>query len=161
MTLEQIRRGGKALAPKLVAFLATGLTASMLIAVLQWAGGVLGWDLTISPTLATMVVGGLSSVAAYVQRDDLLDLPPAQLASKVVVFVLTSVSAVTIVGVAAEFDIDLAPATPVIGAALTLIGAILGYAKVDHVIAPEVIELDPSTMTREQWQAARAAAERA
>lgn len=158
MTLDKIRRRARALAPKLVAFLATGLTASGLIAALQWAGGVLDWDLTISPTLATIVVGGLSSVAAYVQRDDLLELPPAQLASKVAVFMLTSLSAVTIVTVAGEFGIDLSSASPAIGAALTLIGAALGYAQSDHVIAPEVIELDPSTMTREEYQAARAAA---
>ncbi|MCJ1709213.1 hypothetical protein [Microbacterium sp. VKM Ac-2923] len=152
MTLETIRRSAKALAPKLIAFLATGLTASALIGALQWAGAILGWDLTISPTLATLIVGGLSSVAAYVQRDKLLDLPPAQLASKVAVFILTSVSAVTIVAVATEFGVNLESATPVIGASLTLIGAILGYAKADLVIAPEMIDLNPADFTHEQWQ---------
>ncbi|MDQ1113920.1 CHASE2 domain-containing sensor protein [Microbacterium testaceum] len=134
MTLETIRRGAKSLAPKLIAFLATGLTASGLIAALQWAGLVLGWTWTISPTLATMIVGGLASVAAFIQRDHLLDLAPAQLAGKVAVFVVTSISAVSVVAFAAEIGIDLSGWSPLIGAALTLLATAAGYVKADKVV---------------------------
>lgn len=172
MNLELIRRSAAALAPKLIAFLATGLTASGLIAAVQWVGALLNQQWTISAPLAALIVGGTASVAAYIQRDKLLDLAPGQLAYKVIVFVLTSVSAVTVVTVAAELGFDLSQWSPLIGVALTALATILGYVKKDATIVPLHIRSsdgtweidptllpDPSTSTRDEYQDARDALE--
>jgi len=113
------------LAPKLVAFLSTGLTASGLIAALQLVG------IHISAELATIVVGGIASVAAYIQRDRLLELAPGQLSLKVLAFIVTSASATTVVAIASELGADLTAHAPLIGAALTVIAALAGYFKAD------------------------------
>lgn len=126
---QAITRAWSALAPKLVAFLATGLTASGVIYVAQLLG------VAISPTLAALLVGGVSSVAAYVQRDSLLELAPAEFSMKVVIFIVTSASATSIVALLAEFGVDLSDWSAVIGAVLTVIAAALGYSKRDYVLA--------------------------
>jgi hypothetical protein len=143
VNLDVITRDWHTLAPKLVAFLATGLTASGLIAVYNWAASVLGWTWVLSPTLATIIVGIISSAAAYVQRDNLLTLAPGQIAGKVIVFVLTSTTVVTVVAIAAELGFDAAPWAPVITAALTILGAVLGYAKSDQT----AVAVSPYTVT--------------
>lgn len=171
MNLEVLKRSALALAPKLIAFLATGLTASGLIAAVQWVGAVLDQDWTISAPLATLIVGGTASVAAYIQRDKLLDLAPGQFAYKVIVFIVTSVSAVTVVAVAAELGLNLEQWSPLIGVALTAIATVLGYVKVDTTTVPMVQRADgtwvidptllpdPSTSTRDEYQDARDALE--
>lgn len=118
-------RSWKQLAPKLIAFLATGLTASGLLWALQLVG------ITISAELATILVGGIASVAAFIQRDQLLELAPGQLSLKVLAFMITSASAASVVAIAGELGIDLTPHAPLIGALLTVAGALAGYLKAD------------------------------
>lgn len=120
-----VKRAWSALAPKLVAFLATGLTTSGLLWFLQ------GLGLVISAELAALVVGGLSSVAAYIQRDGLLQLAPGQFSLKVVSFIITSASATTVLAVASAFGVDLSPHAPLIGALLTVLATLVGYVKTD------------------------------
>lgn len=122
-------RGWHELAPKVITFLATGLTSSALIAALHLFG------IEIRPTLAVLVVGGISSVAAYIVRDKLLDLAPGQLSLKVLRFIVTSASAVTIVALAGQFGLDLSQWSPLIGVGLTLLGSVLGYTKSDVALA--------------------------
>lgn len=113
-------------APKLIAFLATGLTSTALIGVLAAFG------VHIDAVLAAIIVGGLSSVAAYIKRDNLLQLAPGQFSLKVVTFIVTSVSATTIVATAAQLGFDLTPWAPVIGLVLTALASVLGFAKADR-----------------------------
>lgn len=123
---KRIIRAWSALAPKLVAFLATGLTTSGLI----YAGTLVG--LEISAELAVILVGGISSVAAFIQSDPrLAQLGPGQFSLKVVTFIVTSASAATVVALLAEFGIDLSAHSALIGAGLTILAALLGYAKSD------------------------------
>lgn len=129
----------KSIAPKLVAFLATGLTASLLIGVGQFFG------LTISAELAALVVAGVSSVAAYIQRDNLLSLAPGQISLKVITFIVTGASATGVVALAAQFGLPLDNYAAIIGAGLTLLGAVLGYTKADQV-TPAGIETQPVKM---------------
>jgi len=123
--IRHIQRAWGALAPKLVAFLATGLTVSGVL----WAFQLVG--LHVTPELATILVGGLSSVAAYIQRDGLLQLAPGQFSLKVIAFIVTSASATTLVALAREFGLDLAPHAPLIGSLLTVVAAAIGYLKSD------------------------------
>ncbi|TAJ46371.1 MAG: hypothetical protein EPO52_17715 [Herbiconiux sp.] len=118
-------------APKLIAFLATGLTASGLIWVIQYLAGLFGYDWTIPTELAVLLVGIVSTLAAYIQRDDLLQLPPREFAAKVLVFALTGISATGILSAAAAFGVDLSEYSPLITAGVTLLGAVLGYFKSD------------------------------
>lgn len=120
----------KTVAPKLIAFLATGGTASVLIFIGQIFG------LTISAELSALLVGGVASVAAYIQRDNLLDLAPGQLSLKVIVFIITGVSATGVVALAGQFGLVLDDYAAIIGAVLTLVGAILGFAKADQETLP-------------------------
>lgn len=113
------------LAPKLVAFLATGLTASGLLAALQLVG------IHISAELATILVGGIASVAAVIQRDNLLELAPGQLSLKVIALIITSASGTTVLAIAGELGIDLTDHAPLITAVLTLLAAGVGYFKAD------------------------------
>lgn len=116
-----------ALAPKLVAFLATGLTASGLLLALQLVG------LQISPTLAALIVGGISSTAAFIRRDRLLELAPGQLSLKVIAFIVTSASTATVLSVLAEFGVDLSGNAPLITALLSVAAALVGYFPADRV----------------------------
>lgn len=125
------------LAPKLVAFLATGLTASGLIAALQVVG------VHISAELATILVGGIASVAAYIQRDRLLELAPGQLSLKVLAFIVTSASATTVVAIASELGVELGAYAPLIGALLTLVGALAGYLKADSPGSGALLDATP------------------
>jgi len=129
------------LAPKLVAFLATGLTASGLIWVLQLAG------ITISAELAAILVGGIASVAAYIQRDRLLELAPGQLSLKVLAFIATSASATTVVAIASELGADLTAHAPLIAAALTVIAALAGYLKADSPGSGFVPDVKPPALS--------------
>lgn len=121
-----ILRVWTALAPKLVAFLATGLSASGLLLALQLVG------LQISPSLAALLVGGISSTAAFIQRDRLLDLAPGQFSLKVIAFIVTSASTATVLALLAEFGIDLSGNAPLVTALLTLATAAVGYFPADR-----------------------------
>lgn len=124
--IDRAKEAARYFAPKLIAFLATGLTSSLLIGVLAAFG------IEISAVLAVIIVGGLSSVAAYVQRDNLLALAPGQFSLKVLTFIVTSVSATTIVATAAQLGLDLTPWAPVIGVVLTAVASALGFSKADR-----------------------------
>lgn len=128
-SVRTVYRHLNVLAPKLIAFLATGLTSSGVILVLQAFG------LTIAPELAAILVGCLSSIASFIQRDNLLALAPGQLSLKVLAFVLTSASAVTVVALAGQFGVDLSPWSAAIGIVLTVISSIVGYVKSDLTLA--------------------------
>ena len=128
MTIKYLKRHWVRLAPKLIAFLASGLTASGLLFVLAAFG------IRLSPTLAVILVGAVSSIAAYVQRDRLLTLPPGQFSLKVLAFVLTSVTASGLIAFVSEFGVDLTPYSPAIGIVLTVVAAVVGYLKSDAVV---------------------------
>ncbi len=123
--ITNIKRQWAVLAPKLVAFLATGLTSSGVLYVLGAFG------IQIAPTLAVIAVGGLSSVAAYIQRDNLLELGPGQFSLKVLAFILTSVTAAGVVSLVAEFGVDLSPYSATISVVLTVAAGIVGYFRSD------------------------------
>lgn len=125
-----IKRNWKTLAPKLVAFLATGLTASALIG----AGQLFG--LTISAELSTLLVAGVSSVAAFIQRDNLLNLAPGQFSLKVITFMVTGASATGIVVFANALGLNLDDWSWLIALVLTAAGSILGYQKADQDTLP-------------------------
>lgn len=135
MNTELITRAWNKLAPKLITFLATGLSASALIAGVNWVADLLGQEWSISATLATMLVGGISSVAAFIKRDNLLSLAPAQFAYKVVAFIVTSASAATVVAFAEQLGVDLSEWSGLIGAGLTILATLVGYYKKDQVPA--------------------------
>jgi len=126
-----LRRGWLALAPKLLAFLATGLSASALIGAFQFFTGLTGHPINIPTPTAVLLVGIISTTAAWAIRDKLLELPPRELAAKVAVFALSSVTASGVVAVLAAFGIDPAPYSAWITAGVTIAGAILGYIKKD------------------------------
>lgn len=125
MIIEKLKRHWGVLAPKLIAFLATGLTSSGVLYVLAAFG------IQIAPTLAVIAVGGLSSVAAYIQRDNLLELGPGQFSLKVLAFILTSVTAAGVVALVAEFGVDLSPYSATISVVLTVAAGIVGYFRSD------------------------------
>lgn len=129
MDLETIKRHWSRIAPKLIAFLATGLTASGLIGVLAAFG------IELRPDLAATLVGATSSIAAYIVRDKLLDLAPGQFSLKVLVFILTSVTAVGLVAFAGQIGFDLTPYTAAIGVIITAVGGVIGYLKSDVTLA--------------------------
>lgn len=118
-------RAWRELAPKLVAFLATGLTASGLLWALQLVG------VSISAELAALLVAGIASVAGVIQRDNLLELAPGQLSLKVIALIITSASGTTVLAIASELGVDLSDHAPLITAALTLLAAGIGYLKAD------------------------------
>lgn len=124
-----IERAWTKLAPKVIAFLASGLTTSAVIGVLQLFG------VTIKPELATMLVGGISTVAAFIIRDNLLALAPSQLSLKVVVFILSSTTAAGLVALLSQFGVDLSGWSWLIGVGLTAVGGLLGYSKTDYALA--------------------------
>jgi hypothetical protein len=131
-----IERAWSQLAPKLIAFLATGLTASALIGVVQYGAPLLGLQIELKPELAAILVGIVSTVAAYIQRDNLLVLPPNQFAFKVLVFAASGISATGTLALFAQFGVDLSEFTPIITAGVTLLGAVLGYFKRDRYALP-------------------------
>ncbi|WP_291052143.1 hypothetical protein [Herbiconiux sp.] len=120
------------MAPKLIAFLATGMTASGRIWLIQCAGGLFGYDLQMPTELAVLLVGVVSTVAAYIQRDKLLHLAPREIASKVLIFTLTGISATGILLAATAFSVDLSGFSPLITAGVTILSAVLGYLKRDQ-----------------------------
>lgn len=121
-----LERAWSALAPKLVAFLASGLTTSSLIIAAQFFG------LTISTELALIVVGSVSTVASYIQSDPSLSgLRPGQFSLKVVTFMVTSATGVGVVAFLSELGLDLSAHAGLIGVILTLVATILGYMKMD------------------------------
>lgn len=124
ISVRLIERARK-LAPKLIAFLAAGLTSSLLIAVLASFG------VQLDATLATIIVGAVSTVAAYIQRDNLLSLAPGQFSLKVLAFIVTSASATGIVATAAQLGIDLSAHSAIIGLALTVVASVFGFARAD------------------------------
>lgn len=121
--MEKVTRAWKALAPKLVAFLATGLTASTVIAVLHAVG------IELDPGFAAYAVTIVSAVASYVVKDNLLDLPWNALAPKFIVFVLSSVTASGLVTFLSFIHVSIDPA--IAGVVVTLVSVILGYVKSD------------------------------
>lgn len=124
--MDTIKRAWYKLAPKLIAFLATGLTASGLIALAAPFG------IVISPELSAVLVGAVSTVAAFIIRDNLLALSPGQFSLKVVAFVVTSATAVGTVAFLQHFGVDLSQWTAVIGLVITGAGAIVGYLVPDQ-----------------------------
>lgn len=125
--VDRARERAQFLAPKLIAFLASGLSVSAVLAVLA------SLNVHMDPVLATILVGGVSTVAAYIQRDNLLGLAPGQFSLKVIAFLVTSASATGIVATAAQLGIDLSQHTVIIGVALTVIASLFGFAKSDRV----------------------------
>jgi len=120
-----VARAWAALAPKLIAFLATGLTTSGVIALLALFG------VTLKPELAVLIVGAVSTFAAWLLRDNILSLAPGQISLKVIAFLVTSVTVGGITAFASQLGLDLSPYSALIGVALTVAGTIVGYFKGD------------------------------
>lgn len=127
--MTKFTRAWTTLAPKLIAFLATGLTSTALIAIASSLG------VDISPTLAAILVGGLASVAGFIQKDNLLALAPGQFSLKVLSFVLSSATAVTVIALAAQLGLDLTHFSVLIGLVLTGAATIVGYFTADQTTA--------------------------
>lgn len=161
MIIEKLKRHWARLAPKLIAFLATGVTSSGVLLVLGAFG------IHLDATIATLLVGAASSTAAYIQRDNLLTLSPTQFSAKLLAFALTSITATGLVAAAGAFGIDLSSHAAAIGIVLTVVAGLVGYLKSDTQllsvgpIAPSsdvaVVYVDKDADARRTEQAAAAA----
>lgn len=119
------------LAPKLVAFLATGLSASALVAVVDQFAAAFGWGWTISPTLATQIVLLVSTIAGWWYHDPTLGLlPPTVLAPKLVTLALSSGVVSIVLAILTSAGIGI-PAG-VAGLLTALLPTIPGYLKNDY-----------------------------
>lgn len=124
----ELQRNWTALAPKLIAFLATGLTASGVLFVLHAFG------LDIPVELATFFVAAISSVAAYIKRDRLLELSPPEFSLKVVVFVCTSITSSYLLTLLGFFGIEISAELATV--IVVVVSGVAGYLKSDstHVL---------------------------
>jgi len=137
--MTTITRAWTRLAPKLIAFLATGFTASMLIALLHLIG------LPLEPGFAALLVAIVASVAGYIQRDNLLELPWNAAAPKLIVFTLTSL---TSAGLLAFLDYIGVAMDPVIaGLIVTALGGLAAYFKSDETLIDAGIHVAGETST--------------
>lgn len=118
------------LAPKLVAFLATGLTASALVAVVDYLTATLHLGWAISPTLAAQIVLLVSTVAGWWYHDPTLGLlPPTVLAPKLVTLAASSGVVSMLIAIVANLGV---PIPAGVAALLTVVvPAIPGYLKND------------------------------
>jgi hypothetical protein len=117
-------RAWRELAPKLVAFAATGLTGTGLVGVLALFG------LPLEPAFAVFVVGAVASLAGYLQSDPLLlKLPANQLVPKVLVFIASTVTGTGVLALLGHLGVTLDPtlATGIV----TVVTLIAGYFKRD------------------------------
>ncbi len=110
-------------APQLIAFLATGLTASGVLAVLS------ALHVHISLTLAALLVGFVSSVAAYIKKDDLLGDSAKVLGGKLAAFILTGTTATVVISVTSALGWH--PPTYIVGLIVTAASLLAGYFKRD------------------------------
>lgn len=122
-----VTRAWKALAPKLIAYLAAGLFTTQQLGVLDVVG------VHLDPGLAAMVVAIIAALASYIQRDKLLDLPWNALAPKLLVFILTSITATGLVTFLGYLHVDLHPV--VAGLLVTLASAVAGYFVPDNTFS--------------------------
>jgi hypothetical protein len=141
--LTPIARAWSKLAPKLIAFLATGLTASAVIWAVGYVGGLFGYEWHLTPELAMILVGAVSTVAGYIQRDHLLDLPANQIALKVLVFALSGITATGVLALASALGLDVTPYAPLITAAVTVLAGVIGYLKSDGIIPAGIVGTVP------------------
>lgn len=109
------------LAPKVLAYLISGVPASAVIYLL----GVFGVHIEV--TWAVAFVGTLSVIASYVQSDNLLHLPWNLAAPKFIVILLSTVTGTAVVGALTFFGVKLDPGI----ASVVVVGvsAIAGYFK--------------------------------
>lgn len=125
-TQPVVRRTWRDFAPKIVAFFATGLTSTGLVALLNVVG------VAIDPGFAGLIVGVLSFIAAYITRDNLLVLAPRQIAAKVTYAGLTAVTATGIIAFASYLGASLDPALA--GLIVTVLATVAGYFKSDDTL---------------------------
>lgn len=121
-----ITRAWTRLAPKLVAFFATGFTATMLIALLHLVG------LPLEPGFAALLVAIVASAAGYIKRDNLLELPWNAAAPKLIVFTLTSVTSAGLLAFLDYIGISLDPV--IAGLLVTALGGLAAYFKHDETL---------------------------
>jgi hypothetical protein len=125
-----IERALGALAPKLITWLATGFTASVVFQIAAIFGLVIPTDIGVGIALA------VSTFASWLKTDNRLYLPLNMLAPKVVTFLLTSVTGAGLIAFLDDFDgvndgiahigslpLDVVPTTLV----LTFAGGMWGY----------------------------------
>lgn len=120
-----IKREWTQFAPQLVAFVAAGVPTTVVVAVLAAVG------IHIPMTLAVLLSGGVASVAAYIQKDDLLKDSAKQLAGKLAAFIVSGLTAATVIAVLSTLHVPipgwLASALPIV------LGIVSGYFKSDTV----------------------------
>lgn len=112
--------------PQFIAFLATGGVLTAIVALLDSFG------VTYVPSpLAVLLVGGLSSIAAYIQKDHLLGESAKALTGKLAAFILAGFTTSTVVALFSALDVHVP--SWVVGLVVTLAGIIAGYIKTDKV----------------------------
>jgi hypothetical protein len=118
-----VNREWTTLAPQLVAFVAAGIPATAIVALLALIG------IHVPMTLAVLLSGAAAAIAAYIQKDDLLRESAKALTGKLAAFVLSGLSAATVISVLGAFHVSVpgwvAAALPVV------LGLISGYIKSD------------------------------
>lgn len=123
---QLVTRAWSKLAPQLIAFLATGLTSTGVLAVLAVV------HIHVPLTIAALAVGFVSSVAAYIQRDKLLGLSAKVLSGKLAAFILTGTTATVVIGISSAFGCH--PPTYIVGLIVTGASLLAGYFKSDTTV---------------------------
>lgn len=121
-----LRRAWTQFAPQVLAFLATGLTSSAVLTLLDYIPNV-----HIPATTVALVVGFVSTVAAFIQKDRALGDDAKTISGKLAAFVLSGVTVTAVVSVSSTFGLHLPEWAP--GVAVTVAGLIVGYLKADKI----------------------------
>lgn len=124
-------------APQIIAFFAAGVPAAAIVTILGFVG------IHIPATLATILAGGIASIAAYIKNDDLLKESAKALTGKLAAFIVSGLSATTVIAVLAAFHVSIpswaAAALPIV------LGLISGYFKSDTAIPLAIVSSSDGT----------------
>lgn len=124
VTQPLIRPWGK-LAPKLLAFLASGAALVLFTSTVQAFG------IPLAPEPVAIIGGAATAFFAWLKRDRVLGLPPQLLAPKVVAFVCSGITASAIVALAPYLGYSHLIDGPRAAVIVTVLGLIAGYATED------------------------------
>lgn len=120
-----LRRHWSKLAPKLLAFLASGAALILFTSTVQAFG------VPLAPEPVAIIGGAVTAFFAWLKRDRVLDLPRAVLAPKVVAFICSGITASAIVALAPYLGYAHLIDGPRAAVIVTVLGLIAGYATTD------------------------------
>lgn len=132
--VRTIRRRWTRLAPKLLAFIASG--AGLALAV----SGIQAFGIPLAPEPVAIIGGALTTLAAWAKRDAILALPWNMLAPKVIAFALSGVTASAIVALAPYLGYAAYIDAPRAAWLVTIFGLVAGYLTPDNEIPEAIVE---------------------